>query len=136
MVLLPGNWMNKDIRPEDMSLKAIAHLGDAVYELYIRRKTIFYTQKLDKLHTITTSYVNSLFQVELLEHLRPVLTEAELDILRRARNQSLTSAKRKEQATHRNSTSFEALIGYLYLTDQNRLEELLTVIDSFIENKK
>ncbi|MGD9581878.1 MAG: ribonuclease III domain-containing protein, partial [Vampirovibrionia bacterium] len=94
------------------------------------------TKKLDKLHTLTTSYVNSLFQVELLEHLRPSLTEKELEIIRRARNQSLTSSKRKEQTAHRTSTSFEALMGYLYLTDQDRLNELFNIIDLYIENKK
>lgn len=135
MEQLPGQWKNEHIEVETISLKSIAHLGDAVYELYIRRKAIFLAPKIDQLHKLTTSLVNSYFHAELLNYLKPYFTEAEGVILKRARNLSVTSSKRKDQTVHRLSTSFEALIGYLYLTDNNRLEEIFGLIDKYIEKK-
>lgn len=132
MELLPGNWKNNEVKIEDISLKSIAHLGDAVYELYIRRKTIFLAVKIDQIHNLTTSLVNSSFHAELLNYLTPYLSESELNIIKRARNLSLTSSKRRDHNLHRLSTSLEALIGYLYLSDVERLEEIFNLIDKYI----
>lgn len=132
MELLPGKLNNnKDIN--QIPVKSLAHLGDAAYELYARRKTIFLEHKLEKVHKLTTSLVNAQFHADLLEYLMPHLTEKEIDIVKRGRNQALSSSKRKEQVIHRISTSFEALIGYLYLTDEKRLLELFKLTDTFIE---
>ena len=135
MELLPGNWMNNDIKIETLSLRSIAHLGDAVYELYIRRKLIFIANDTENMHNLTTSLVNSLFHVELLTFLSPNLTENELDIVRRGRNITLSKSKRKDQTVHRISTSLETLIGYLYLTNIARLEEIFILISSYIDEK-
>ena len=72
------------------------------------------------------SRVNSREQARLLLVLKPLLSEAEADIVRRARNLKPTSFRRNvEQSVLRQATAFEALIGYLYLTDEDRLQELL-----------
>ena len=53
------------------------------------------------------------------EKLLPVLTETENDIYRRGRNaKSPTMAKNATMSDYRKATGFEALMGYLYLTDQ------------------
>jgi ribonuclease-3 family protein len=57
----------------------------------------------------------------------PGLTEKELDIIRRARNVKVSQARRADQAIYRLSTAFEALLGYLYLTDIERLKEVLAL---------
>ena len=46
----------------------------------------------------------------------PLLTEKELDIVRRARNAKTHNiAKNADIETYKKATSFEALVGYLYL---------------------
>ena len=62
---------------EEMNLKGCAHLGDAVYELYIREKVIYKTPNLAKLHKLNTNLVNAQYQCDLLEFLEPYLTEEE-----------------------------------------------------------
>ena len=71
---------------EEMNLKGCAHLGDAVYELYIREKVIYKTPNLAKLHKLNTNLVNAAYQCDLLEFLEPYLTEEEKEIVRRGRN--------------------------------------------------
>ena len=56
-----------------------------------------------------------------------ILTEEEENFYRRGRNgKSATSAKNTDIKTYRMSTGFEALMGFLHLTNQTvRLEELI-----------
>ena len=117
----------------DVSLRNLAHLGDGVYELFIREFTITQTQNIKKLHKLTVSYVNAEFQANLLEKIEPVLTEKEADIIRRGRNIAVTTSKRINHKLHRIATAFEALLGYLYLNDKERLQEILSLIKTHIE---
>jgi len=116
----------------DMNLRNLAHLGDSVYELFIREYTITQTQNIQKLHKLTVSFVNAEFQAELLEKIEPMLNENELDIIRRGRNIPVTTSKRINHKLHRIATAFEALLGWLYLNDKERLTELLNVIRNHV----
>ena len=66
-----------------------------------------------------------------------LLTEKEEDIYRRGRNtNSHTKAKNADVVTYRMSTGFEAVMGYLDMTDQQaRLEELITWCINHVEAK-
>lgn len=58
----------------EIPIRSYAHIGDAVYELYAREKTIYLTSKPEKLHKITISIVNAKFQANLLEKIENILT--------------------------------------------------------------
>lgn len=118
---------------EEMNLKCCAHLGDAVFEVFVREKIIHMTTNLSKLHKINTSFVCASYQCRLLEYLEPFLTEKEKDIVRRGRNIPSSSARRINQSLHRLATGFEALIGYLHLYNRSRLDEIFSLIDKYIE---
>ena len=117
---------------EILNIRNLAHLGDSVYELFIREYTITQTQNIQKLHKLTVSFVNAEFQANLLEKIEADLTEKEADIVRRGRNLAVTTAKRINHKTHRIATAFEALLGYLYLYNKPRLEEVLEKIKPYI----
>lgn len=105
-----------------------AYIGDAVYELYIRTYLINNTKlKPHELHLKSIKYVKAKSQAEILEKLEQILTEEEKDIVRRGRNTKVNhSAKNASVQEYMYATAFEALIGYLYLTNQEqRLKELL-----------
>ncbi|WP_412988714.1 Mini-ribonuclease 3 [Pediococcus siamensis] len=108
---------------------ALAYLGDAVYEVYIRRHLInLGFTKPTKLHHTATHYVSAKAQAALIEAMRQqkILTETEQEYFRRGRNaKSHTSAKNTSVLTYRVSTGFEALMGYLSLSgQQERLDWL------------
>lgn len=115
-----------------LNIKNYAHIGDAYWELYVREHTIFMTENLKKLHEITVSFVNASFQSELLEKLKDILTKEELDLIRRAGNIKTSTVRRINRNLHRTATEFEVLIGYCYLHDKARLDELLSKIEKFI----
>lgn len=117
---------------EQYHLRAYAHIGDAVYEVFVREKVITQTSNSKKMHNLTTKFVKAEFQTETLEKIMPILTPEELDMVRRARNLPSTSFRRANQALHRHATAFEVLLGFNYMHNQNRYLELLKEIEKFI----
>lgn len=111
---------------EKYNLKHYAHIGDAVWELFIREYVINVAKTQKALHNTTIKYVNANFQAEILEKLE--LKENEKELVKRGRNLPLSIGKKNNQATHRFATAFEVLVGYLYLNDKKRLEEIFEFI--------
>lgn len=108
----------------------LAYVGDAIYEVYIRDFLIRSGQtRPNQLHRMATHYVSAKAQHYLIEAMiaENILTDTEKSVYKRGRNaKSHTSAKNTSVFIYRASTGFEALMGYLHLTDQKeRLEELI-----------
>lgn len=121
-------------RPENasevntMSPLTWAYIGDSVYELYIRQYLINTTKlKPHKLHIEAIKYVKAGAQAKILEKINQNLTEEEQEIVKRGRNaENHHLPKNATVQEYMYSTGFEALIGYLYLTKQDkRLKEIL-----------
>ena len=107
-----------------------AYVGDCVYELYIRTKLVNETKlKQHELHIKAIGYVKAKAQAERLKNIYDKLTDEEKDIVRRGRNaENHHLPKNANVQEYMYSTAFEALIGYLYLTKQNkRLKEILEI---------
>lgn len=119
---------------ENINLRNYAYLGDAVWELHIREKTILITNNAKKLHQITTNLVKTHTQSELLHFLDDKLTEEEQEITRRARNLPIPVGRRSIQAEYRQATAFETLIGWWYSHNKNRLDEILKICENELEN--
>ena len=113
---------------EELVLRNYAHIGDSVWEVFVRTYTIYKTSNSKLLHKITTDRVNAAFQKEMLDFLSSYLTESEKELVRRGRNLPIPVARRNIQATYRLATAFEVLIGYWYLHDKDRLEEIYDII--------
>ena len=113
---------------EILVLRNYAHIGDSVWEVFVRTYTIFKTSNSKILHKITTERVNATFQAEMLNFIAPELTEEEQDIARRGRNLPIPVARKKIQVDYRQATAFEVLIGYWYLHDKERLEHIYNFI--------
>ena len=63
---------------EKYHLRAYAHIGDAIYEVFIREKVINVTSNSKKMHDLTTKYVKAEFQMETLEKLLEYLKSKNL----------------------------------------------------------
>ena len=112
-----------------MNLRNYAYIGDAVWELHVREKTIKLTNNSRNLHKITTEKVKMGFQAELLHKLDEFLTEEEHEIARRGRNLPIPTARRQNQGEYRLATAFETLIGFWFLHDKKRLEYIFSLIE-------
>nr|WP_242541276.1 ribonuclease III domain-containing protein [Phormidium pseudopriestleyi] len=111
---------------QQLSPIALAYLGDAVYELFIRAWYLRPPKRQKIYHNCVVSQVRAESQARILRSLEPFLTSTELEILKRGRNAATGGPKRVDAAIYQQATSLESLMGYLYLTDPNRLIFLFT----------
>lgn len=106
----------------------LAYIGDAVYEMYIRTYVMNnYRSNVNKLNKKAVGFVKAQAQAQIVMFLKPYLSEYEWAVVLRGRNvKSATSAKNADIKDYKLATGFEALIGMLYLRDeQERLKELI-----------
>ena len=116
---------NKGSQIERLSPIALAYIGDAVFELYIRKLFLFPPKRIADHHHRVVTQVRAESQAVHLSNLLPYLTDKEKEILRRGRNASTMKPRRLSRKIYQQATSLETLIGYLHLTDRKRLSELL-----------
>ena len=110
----------------------LAFVGDAVYSLYVREKLVKAGEdKPGVYQKAASAAVSARGQNELLQKIESLFTEEETEIFRRARNSRKNSkAKNATAAEYNRSTGFEAVVGYLYLTENfPRIEEILSFAD-------
>ena len=120
---------------------ALAYIGDAVYETYIRHHLIQKgAVKPNLLHKKATSFVAAKAQNKIIHFFLESdwLSEEESAVVRRGRNaKSGTVPKNTDVQTYRYSTAFEALMGFLYLSGRiERMEELIKKSIEYIEEEK
>lgn len=106
----------------------LAYIGDAVFEMVIRTLIVEKGQRAaNTLHKHTTKIVCAGMQAAMADALLDYMTEEEITIFRRGKNTKIhSSAKNATLSDYRKATGFEALCGYLYLTDNiERMVELV-----------
>lgn len=113
---------------QQISPTALAYLGDAIYELYVRMLYLLPLQRSGIYHSLVVEQVRAETQALHLRSLIPHLRDTELEIVRRGRNAATGRPKRLNPEIYQQATSLETLIGYLYLTDYQRLTELLQIL--------
>lgn len=112
----------------EVNTTALAYMGDAVYEQAVREHLIkkgSYHAK--NMHRAAIDFVQAQAQAKIIKIMFDDLTEKEQRLVKRARNRKYaTKAKNADPVTYKWATAFEALVGYLYLAEDNeRLECVL-----------
>ena len=117
----------------EVNVLVLAYMGDTVYEDYIRKYLINKgIGNVNDLQTESLKYVSAKSQAKYLTEMmnNNMLSEKELDIVKRARNYKTTShPKSCDIITYKYATGLEALIGYLYLDGNiERVNEIMNFI--------
>ncbi len=114
-----------------MSVLALAHIGDGVYELLCRGWLCAHDlETIGNLHKATVSMVCAPAQAAAVKKLLPHLTEPELSYFRRGKNaHSLAAPMAATGREYALATGLETLFGALYLAGETaRLNELFHII--------
>ncbi len=105
------------MQAEAYSISTLAWLGDAVYELAMRRKLIAGSSAASgRLHNAAIDFVAARAQAKALLEIIPELEDDELHLVKRARNFHAPSLpKHQSLDDYRHATALEALVGWLEL---------------------
>ncbi|VVB00236.1 unnamed protein product [Arabis nemorensis] len=109
---------------------SLAYIGDSIYEIYARRHFLFPPLSIEEYNDRVRAVVRCEAQYALLQKLvdDDFLTKDERDILRWGKNVGSVktrSTRRAGVAVYNKASSLETLIGYLYLANGKRLEEMM-----------
>jgi ribonuclease-3 family protein len=115
----------------EIPVSALAYIGDAVYEMQMRLHYLLPPRTAKQYHQLVVSQVRAEQQAKLLEKLD--LTDFESDLVRRGRNAAGSAPRKVDPNIYQRATGFEVLIGYLYLTDRDRLDQIFTQLLSHID---
>ena len=113
-----------------LSPSTLAFVGDAVYGVLVRTKLAETERPIGELHKLSVSYVNANAQGDAFEIIKDMLTDEEMTIFKRGRNNHVGQIpKSTNVGTYHTATGLEALFGFLYLSCQHdRLNEIFSVI--------
>lgn len=109
-----------------MDALTLAYMGDVCWSFFIREKLIatgIYNVQI--LSSIASEIVSAKWQSRVLYEIREVLSDRELKVCKRGRNTHSSVPKSATVEEYRESTAFEALMGYLYLSGQEDRQAFL-----------
>lgn len=121
-----------DCDPNQLSPLALAFVGDAVYDLFVREKLVCQANRsANKLHRCAVGSVSAAAQAKACEKILPMLSEKEETVFKRGRNAHTNHLpKNGNPRDYHYATAMETLFGYLYLSGElERLRELFAVIN-------
>lgn len=121
-------FTEKQLNPKEYSPLALAYIGDSVYDLFVRTKTLQKGNRhVTQMHRDSVQFVKAHSQSVSAYAIEKELSEDELRVLKWGRNaKSNTTPKNADVTDYRMATGFETLIGYLYLQGETkRLSELM-----------
>ena len=118
----------KEVDIRTYSPLTLAYIGDSIYDLIFRTVVVEQGKApANKLHNKTVKYVKAPAQARLADAVLERLTPQEEAVYKRGRNaKPYTMAKNATMGEYKQATGLEALVGYLYLTDQ--MERALELI--------
>jgi ribonuclease-3 family protein len=122
-----------------MSPLALAYLGDAVYEIFVRTYIVSTSKmNVNHLNKMSVNFVKAESQAKIAKFIEAELSEEELRILKRGRNQKSASvAKNASIGDYRLATGLESLVGWLYLKEEyKRISILMNMGIRHIEGDK
>lgn len=107
---------------------ALAYIGDCVFELLVRTMIVSKgNAPVHKYHQRASAIVNAHSQADMILALEQELTEEEKAVYHRGKNSKpATIAKNATAKEYKTATGLEAVIGYLYLT--NQYERLIDLV--------
>ncbi len=123
----------KQLNPRQINTTALAYIGDAVYEIYVRERVLAasgeasaasgqqkaFGAHVDALHRQAIRYVRAEGQAKAIKAMlaEGFLTAEEEALVKRARNhKSASKPKNADAMDYKYATAFEALIGFWHLT--------------------
>ena len=119
-----SNW-------QELNALALAYIGDAVYELWVRRHLLDAgCIRVQAMHKRAVGYVRASAQARILHTLLPGLDGEEQQVVLRGRNSKGSYPRNVDVVTYRHATAFEALVGFWYLRGrQDRIDWAFGQID-------
>ena len=119
-----------------LSTANLAYMGDAVFEIHVRKMLLTKNRPIDVVNREARKYVSAKAQAIMYHKLESHLSEDEYSVMKRGRNlHSNSKAKNAGTIEYRHATGLETLFGHLFVNQHHeRIEELFKICIEIGEN--
>lgn len=121
-----------------LNAHVLSYIGDSYYEHQIRMYLIKTgITKSNELHKTAVKFTKGKSQALIIRHFlnNDILKEEEISIYKKGRNIGGSRKKNLKLTLAHDATGFEALIGYLSITDEIRVKELIELSINYIKGQ-
>ena len=127
------------MKPKDLTGSSLSFLGDAVFTLKVREYLLSrHYQNPNSLQKLSSTYNSAKGQRRIFERLSEggFFKEEEMQAFKRGRNDIGHVPKSSDLLSYEIASGLEAICGYLYLTDSERLDDFFrNVFEGGIEDE-
>ena len=128
----------KLVDPYNEQVLKLAFLGDTLFGVFVRNYLIVkYSNKIkiSEMHNKNAELVCAKSQSKIVDKLiDDFLNNEEIDFFKHARNaHSHSKSKNSSIVEYRKATGFEALLAFLFYTDEDRLREVLAKVAQMLD---
>ena len=116
---------------KEISSNSLSFIGDAVFTLRVREYFISNKYQSSKpLQALCNGYNSARGQTKVFNRLKDIgfFSEEELEVYKRGRNHITHIPKNGDKNTYTCASGLEAICGYLYLTNKDRLESFFNEV--------
>ncbi|MBP5446258.1 MAG: Mini-ribonuclease 3 [Acholeplasmatales bacterium] len=114
---------------------SLAYIGDAYFEIIVRQYLLEKgITKVNELHKEAIKFTSGEAQAKFIDLFlqNNILSELEIEIYKKGRNSATSHRKNLSSAEYQKATGFEAIIGYLYESNNiERINELFTLMKEY-----
>lgn len=114
---------------------SLAYIGDAYFEIIVRQHLLEKgITKVNELHKEAIKFTSGEAQAKFIDLFlqNNILSELEIEIYKKGRNSATSHRKNLSSAEYQKATGFEAIIGYLYESNNiERINELFTLMKEY-----
>lgn len=118
----------------EYSCMELAFLGDAIWEVEVRKYFLTFGYNINKLNQLVRNFVNAKSQSKFLKEIFINTTDEEKKFIKRAKNSNIKTFPRTcSSLEYREATAFEAYIAKLYL--ENNEEKIKDILFKFVKSE-
>lgn len=105
-----------------INILTLAYLGDCIHDLFVRSHicTDGRDERISLIHKQAVQYVSANAQADCLDNMIDELSQTEMSVYKRGRNSKSMPTKNTDKAHYCKATGLEAVLGYLYVSGQDK----------------
>ena len=111
-----------EMQARQINILTLAYLGDCIHDLYVRshRCSCGKDKRINAILKLVVEFVNANAQADCLDAIYNELSDIEMSVYKRGRNSKSMPTKNTDKLHYNKATGLEAVLGYLYVSGQDK----------------
>ena len=111
-----------EMKARQLNILTLAYLGDGIHDIYVRSQVCSCgkDERIYSIHKQVVGFVSANAQADCLDSILEEFTDVEMSVYKRGRNSKSVPTKNTDKFHYSKATGLEAVLGYLYVSGQDK----------------